>query len=111
MDFYLIGSRIKKARLKKNLTQEKLAELTGLSIQHISNIENGRSKLSIESLISISSTLDVSTDHLLQDNVLMENPRHIKFLASKLNNCSKEELDMLTDIIDNSLNFFEKYNL
>lgn len=42
-----IGIRIKQERINQNITQEKLAEITGISVTHMSNIENANTKLSL----------------------------------------------------------------
>lgn len=34
-----IGVRVKQERINKNITQEKLAEISGISVTHMSNIE------------------------------------------------------------------------
>ena len=34
-----IGIRVKQERINKNITQEKLAEISGVSVTHMSNIE------------------------------------------------------------------------
>ena len=47
LDYKEIGKRVKIARIRADLTQEALAEKAGLSITHMSNIENGHSKLSL----------------------------------------------------------------
>lgn len=66
-DYVSLGLRIRKARKQKNLTQEQLAEICGLSTAHIGHIERGTRALSIESLVTISESLNVSTDYLLMD--------------------------------------------
>ena len=40
-----IGKRIKIIRNARKITQEKLAEMSELTLAHISNIENGQSKM------------------------------------------------------------------
>ena len=40
-----IGKRIKIIRNARKITQEKLAEMSELTLAHISNIENGHSKM------------------------------------------------------------------
>ena len=40
LDYKAIGKRIKIARIKADLTQERLAERIGISPTHLSNIEN-----------------------------------------------------------------------
>lgn len=66
-DYAALGERIRKVRKQKHLTQEQLAEVCGLSTAHIGHIERGTRALSIESLITISEVLNVSTDYLLLD--------------------------------------------
>ncbi len=39
VDYSIIGARLKKARLSKNLTQEELAEKLDLSVAFLSRIE------------------------------------------------------------------------
>lgn len=55
MDFYTLsdkgieeelGNRIKRLRLRKNISQKKLAEMAALSLNAIKSLELGRSKLS-----------------------------------------------------------------
>lgn len=41
LDYKAIGKRIKIARIKKNLTQETVADKIGVTPQHVSNIETG----------------------------------------------------------------------
>ena len=66
-DYTALGERIRKARKQRHLTQEQLAEECNLSTAHIGHIERGTRALSIESLITISEVLNVSTDYLLLD--------------------------------------------
>ncbi len=66
-DYAALGMRIRKIRKQQHMTQEKLAEECNLSTAHIGHIERGTRALSIESLITISEVLSVSTDYLLLD--------------------------------------------
>ena len=75
IDYDAIGLRIKIARLKAKKTQETLANETGLSATHISNIETGNTKLSLPTIIAIANALSVSVDELLCDNVVHSQPR------------------------------------
>ena len=54
-----IGKRIKFLRESKGLTQEKLAEKTGLSIDYIGKIEVNINKPGLKALIKISNALEV----------------------------------------------------
>ena len=65
MDFKQIGDRIKNKRIEFGLTQEKLAEMVGVSDTYIGAIERATSKCSIETLVKISQTLDINMDYML----------------------------------------------
>ncbi|MBO5057378.1 MAG: helix-turn-helix transcriptional regulator [Lachnospiraceae bacterium] len=65
LDFGVIGQRIKEVRSDKKLTQEYLAEKTGVNVSHISNIETNKVKVSLTLLVGICNALDVTMDYLL----------------------------------------------
>ena len=54
-----LGRNIAKLRLKKEITQEKLAEATEYSVNQIASIENGRRSPSLEGLEKIAIVLDL----------------------------------------------------
>ena len=62
-----IGATIKSLRLGKNLKQNDLAELAGISNTYLSDIEKGRSAPSLKTLTKIIKALgvDVSWDNFL----------------------------------------------
>ena len=62
----LIGINIKAERLKKNLSQEQLAEMTNISIPTISLIETGKQNTSILNILEIASALDVDVSSLVE---------------------------------------------
>lgn len=55
IDYKLIGTRIKKARKDKGITQETLAESLHVSVGFISQLERGITKVNLETLGKISS--------------------------------------------------------
>lgn len=92
-----IGSRIRFAREKLGLSRESFAELVGLSAFYIGQIERDERNMSIDSLIKICDTLNISIDFILRGYVkYLENI----YIMEKLNNYSTDELDEQTkDII------------
>lgn len=56
-----LQNNIKKYRLQKGLTQEKLAELCDISPDYISEIERGKKTPSIKRLIIIADILKIET--------------------------------------------------
>ena len=51
INWVAVGTRIQTKRLEKKMTQQQLAELTDYSEVYIGYIEQGKRKLSIESMI------------------------------------------------------------
>lgn len=69
IDYKKIGAQIRKYRKLRKLSQEKLAEAAEITSKHVSNIENGNTKLSVDCLLRISGALDVTPDHLVIDHI------------------------------------------
>jgi transcriptional regulator with XRE-family HTH domain len=69
MNYTALGNRIKKLRRQKRLTQEQLAEQAAISASFLGHIERGTRVASIESLVAICNTLEISPEYLLCDNV------------------------------------------
>lgn len=65
LDYTEIGRNICKYRQLRGLKQKELAELVGVSDQHISHIENAHTKLSLVTLIAIANVLHINCDSLL----------------------------------------------
>jgi len=58
INYKKIGLKIKEYRLKRKMTQEELAEICNLSTIHISNIERGKTCLSLYTLKKMSEILN-----------------------------------------------------
>ena len=70
MNSEAVGKRIKSVRQSKGITQEQLAELAGLSPNHMSAIERGIKMPQLDSFVAICNALGVSADTLLIDVVV-----------------------------------------
>ena len=81
LDYKAIGKRIKIARIKADLTQEKLSEMVGVSPTHLSNIETGTTRVSLNAIISIANALHITSDDLLCDNVVKAKVQFEKDIA------------------------------
>ncbi len=62
---YNIGSNIRAARVRADLTQEKMSEMIGVTPQYLSDLERGLVGTSISTLIRICTELNVSSDFIL----------------------------------------------
>lgn len=59
-------ANLKRIRLKRNLSMDKLAKLTGVSKSYIASLENGRRKNpTIDIIDKISKALNVTRDELI----------------------------------------------
>ncbi len=69
IDYIAIGNRIMIARKNMGLSQEQLAEKCGLSTSFLGHIERGSRKMSLETLVTLCSVLNMSADYILMDEM------------------------------------------
>lgn len=69
IDLIKLGQKIKFERIKRNISQEQLAELSNLSIHGISNIETGKTDVRYTNLLQISRAFDLKLNELLDFNL------------------------------------------
>ncbi|MFS0786408.1 XRE family transcriptional regulator [Shouchella sp. 1P09AA] len=69
-----IGLEIKRIRKQKTFTLKQLAEKTGLSISFLSQIERGKSSMTLESLNKISDAFDISTSQFFSNDAHDDRP-------------------------------------
>lgn len=108
IDYKAIGSRVRKARKNVGLTQEQIAEMTEVSAQHISNIEHGKTKLSLPMIISLANCLGVSVDSLLSDVVNRSEVVLAKEINEVFNACDTEQKRMIVQIVKSSANALQQ---
>lgn len=87
-------------RKKKALSQEKLAELMGVSRQAVTKWESGNSKPSSENLIKLAELLEINVETLLGNNK-EENGSNEETGYIKEKNGSNEESDYIKEETDN----------
>ena len=66
-DLHKLGNKIRLLRNQSQLTQEQLAELTGLHRTYIGGIERGERNVSILNLIRIAKALNITVSKMLED--------------------------------------------
>lgn len=91
LNYNLIGIRIKKIRRSRNITQDTLSELSNISPQHLSQIESGKTKLSLPALVNICNALDITADRLLCDVLTASGGDLDEDIASVFGDCSADE--------------------
>ncbi|MBP3924710.1 helix-turn-helix transcriptional regulator [bacterium] len=60
------GLNLKLERIKKRLSQEKVAERLNLSTVYISNVENGKQSISLKNAFTFARFYNKSIDYLLK---------------------------------------------
>lgn len=56
----VVGKRVKAMRIKKGISQSELAQSIGISQAHLSNIESGRSNITLENLFALRDVFDIT---------------------------------------------------
>ena len=98
LDYRAIGKRIKIARIKADLTQEKLAEMSGVSPTHMSNVETGTTRVSLTTMVAIANALSVTMDDLMCDNLVKCRVQFEQDIADTLADCDEYEIRMIADM-------------
>lgn len=97
-----IGQTIKTLRVQNSYTQDKLSEILGITVNHLSAIERGASGASLETLKKIMDLFGVSAEFLLFGE--NEDIDTLSVIVRKLKRLSPEQLAnvdrLLNDILD-----------
>ena len=98
-DSFLIdmGLRIAETRKAKQLTQEKLAEKMGVSLQSVSSIELGKKGIRPENLANLCIHLDTTADYILFGKRSIE---QMSDIVIKLSNLSTDEYAIVKSLIE-----------
>lgn len=70
-----IGTRVKKVRLRKGISQEQFGEIIGIKKAAVSKIENGENSLSKGNLLAICRQFNVNKEWLINGNGEMFTPK------------------------------------
>ena len=96
VDYVLLGTRIKEQRQRRMLTQQQLAEKVSLTPGFISRIETGNKKPSLEVLLSICETLNITLNDLLVGNQIPQESDYNAEFTEILSHC--DELEKTIDV-------------
>ena len=104
LDYKAIGKRIKIARIKADMAQDYLANQVGISAAHMSNIETGKTHVSLTVIVNIANALAISVDDLLCDNVIKTKVQFEKDLAEIVDDCDDYEIRIIRDVAEATKN-------
>jgi transcriptional regulator with XRE-family HTH domain len=98
LEYNVMGKRIADRRTHLKIKQNDLAERIGVSNNHLSSIERGKEKPSLDVLISICNELRVTPDYLLMGTMHSSSvPQNI---VDGLQLCTDEDIALVSAIID-----------
>ena len=102
-DTRLTGERIRTKRLMLGLSQEELAEQIHRAVKYYSDIERGSCGMSIETMISISKSLDISLDYMIFGMPTKEEKERIECqetsLTHMLARCNSHQYEYVTRLM------------
>lgn len=107
----MIGALIRTARTEQRLSQERLAHMAGTAVQTISNIENARSKTSLDVLERVANCLDLQMQTLVApelNDVDRERVPHVARALASLNAMNDEALVAAASQLDALARAFPK---
>lgn len=106
IDFKKVGLRIKEVRKLKEMTQAELATICGCTSNHLSAVENGTNKPSIELVMRISIALNQSVDYFLMDAPHAYPKYKIDSqISEKLDRCDLKMLKLVDELLDSLLDY------
>jgi len=101
-----LGKKLRTLRKQKGFTQEKLAEISGVSMRVVEHYEKYAKRPSIDKIKKISKALGVSDEELLSSENLkhIKTPKDVPFKALKkirvIEQLPKREQDMIYNMIN-----------
>ena len=99
IDYQAVGRRVREARLRKQMTQEDLANSIGISTSYASAIETGASKVALPTLIQLAKLLDTTVDTLLYDVTPATIYKYDLDAKILLEDCSDAEREYLLNLL------------
>jgi len=100
VDKLSMGDRIREARKKKGLTQERLAEQLDISVEFVGQIERGIKLPSMQVFMRMIEVLNVSADYILRDSVSTGQLFGDNAIGRKIENLKPKQKIALEALID-----------
>ncbi len=97
LNYVRLGKRIRQTRKRRDISQQTLAEHINLSPGFVSNVECGKKKPGLETLVDIANALGVTLDMLLVDSLINSHSPIGDQFAELLGNCTEFEKEVLIE--------------
>lgn len=95
-----VGAQVRKAREAAGLTQERFAELVGISPQNVSCVERGLAGVSLTVLRRMCEILHVTSDSLLMGD---QDSNEVDDIADRLRHLPPDQFRAVREIINQAL--------
>lgn len=99
IDFDSIGKKLKEIRIAKGLTQEYIANAVDVNTSHISNIENGRVKISLTTLILVCNALGTTVDYVLSNEYANSSSAIDNAILTEVQKCNSDMKERILKIV------------
>ena len=100
MDFKRGGQAIQRIRKEHGMTQEDLADKSGITSNTVSRIERGLLIPALPTLIDICNTLETGADSIWAAYITADTPIRWSALAQKLDGLEVDKQDKIETILD-----------
>lgn len=104
-----LGKRIRELREKAGITQQKLAEIAGVSSVHMSNVETGIALPGVEVVVRIANYFGVTTDWILRENIPGLTDKLGDEMAGLLSDCSPSEREFYERVLKDTKKALRDY--
>ena len=100
MDFKRGGQAIQRIRKERGMTQEDLADKSGITSNTVSRIERGLLIPALPTLIDICNALGTGADSILAAYITADTPIRWSPLARKLDGLESDKQDKIETVLD-----------
>ena len=95
-----IGKAFQNYRLMNNLTQNDVSNITGLEPIHISQLERGQTKGSIDTLLKLCNAYKITPDVILFDILDEDTKSKVQIYDEKFKKLSKKDKDTILHLME-----------
>lgn len=106
----IIGKRIRDLRIMQKLTQAQFAELIGISVNFLSEIETGKKGMSQDTLYRLCTNFSVSSDYILFGTEKNDDSISSSMIIEYVNSLDSKELELLSNYLNSLRELRENMN-
>ncbi|MDD5686663.1 MAG: helix-turn-helix transcriptional regulator [Elusimicrobia bacterium] len=95
-----VGKRIREERLKRELTQQEVADLSGITNNFLSYIESGKKQASLDTIHKIADALHISLSELFLEIAIRKNDYSLnEQILPLLKDKPKKDREFILDLV------------